>query len=95
MKPSTRDQLLKTARQGQKTRYNEFKMILEQFGFRLASMNRLHNIFSHPQVPELVNIQNINGEMKAFQVKQIINLVYRYQLRAKDELNSEPSSDAE
>lgn len=93
MKPSTRDQLLKAARHGQKTRYNEFKMLLEQFGFRLASMNRLHNIFSHPQIPELVNIQNINGEMKAFQVKQIINLVYRYQLRAKDE--SESSNHAE
>lgn len=88
MKPTQRDLLLQSARNGQKTRYNEFKMLLENFGFRLASMNRLHNIFSHPQVPELINIQNINGEMKPFQVKQVINLMYKYQLRAKDELTS-------
>ncbi len=92
MKPTQRDQLLKAAGHGQKTRYNEFKMLLESFGFRLASMNRLHNIFSHPKVPELINVQNINGEIRPFQVKQVINLMYKYQLRAKDELTSgEPS----
>jgi hypothetical protein len=88
MKPTQRDQLLKAARHDQKTRYNEFKMLLENFGFRLASMNRLHNIFSHPKVPELINVQNINGEIRPFQVKQVINLMYKYQLRAKDELTS-------
>ncbi len=86
MKPTLRDDLLKAARAGQKTRYNAFKSLMEGFGFRLASMNRLHNIFAHDKVPELINIQNINGEMKAFQVKQVINLIYKYQLRAKDEV---------
>ena len=82
-KASARDQLLQAARTP--IRYAAFKMLLEQFGFRLVSMNHLHNIFGHDAVPELINLQNINGEMKPFQVKQVIQVIYKYQLRAKDE----------
>lgn len=80
-----REQLLQAARPGHSLRYNEFKMLIEQFGFRLASVNRLHNIFVHEQVITPINIQNINGVIKPFQVRQLINLVYQYQLKAADE----------
>lgn len=84
--PTTkRQQLLAFARPGQKIRYNEFKSLIEHFGFRLASMNRLHNIFVHDKLPSLINLQNIKGDVKAFQIRQFINLIYRYQLRASDE----------
>ena len=83
-----REQLLKATRVGQVTRFNEFKSLIEHFGFRLASMNRLHNIFVHERMPELINLQNIDGLVKPFQVRQVLNLVYKYQLRASDEPDS-------
>lgn len=84
--PATqRERLLQAAKPGQILRYNEFKALLEAFGFRLASMNRLHNIFVHETIPELLNIQNINGQIKPFQLRQVLNLIYRYQLRSRDE----------
>lgn len=83
--PSKRELLLQATRPGATLRYNEFKALLEAFGFRLASMNRLHNIFVHPQIPDLLNIQNIGGQLKPFQLRQALNLIYKYQLRAQDE----------
>jgi hypothetical protein len=80
-----REQLLQAARPGATLRYQEFKALLEAFGFRLSSMNRLHNIFVHPLIPDLINIQNIEGQIKPFQLRQALNLIYKYQLRAQDE----------
>jgi len=85
MSQSKREQLLQAARPGQTLRYHELKQILEHFGFRLAIMNRLHNIFVHEALPELLNVQNINGQVKPFQVRQVIQLLYKYQLQAQDE----------
>lgn len=39
----------------------------------------------HDKLPSLINLQNIKGDVKAFQIRQFINLIYRYQLRASDE----------
>ena len=80
-----REALLKAANPGQQPRHQSFKTLIGQFGFRLASMNRLHSIFVHPDIPEMYNLQNINGQTKPFQVRQMINLVYKYQLKATDE----------
>lgn len=92
-----RQQLLEYARPGQIVRYNEFKALIEHFGFRLASMNRLHNIFVHERIQSLISLQNIKGEVKTFQIRQFLNLIYQYQLKASDEdasaspaLNREP-----
>lgn len=80
-----REDLLKAANPGQHPRHQSFKTLIEQFGFRLASLNRLHSIFVHAELPELYNLQNINGQIKPFQVRQMINLVYKYHLKASDE----------
>ncbi len=37
-------------------------------------------IFVHPNVPELVNLQNVNGQAKPYQIRQFIKLVERYNL---------------
>lgn len=84
--PLTRRQLLLQAANPQHPmRFNECKALIEHFGFRLASMNRLHNVFVHDKVPELINLQNVDGMVKAFHVRQILNLIYKYQLRANDD----------
>ena len=40
-----------------------------------------HHIFSHPAIPELVNLQNVGGEAKPYQLRQFLKLLERYDLR--------------
>ena len=54
------------------------------FGFRLQRINGSHHIFAHPEVSELVNLQDVNGKAKPYQVKQLLQLVERYDLKMED-----------
>lgn len=62
-------------------RFGEMVRLAEAFGFRRTRERGSHHIFVHPDVPELVNLQNVNGEAKAYQVRQFLKLVERYNLR--------------
>jgi hypothetical protein len=46
---------------------------------------RCRDIYVHANIPELLNIQNINGQAKPYQVKQLLRLVERYNLEMGDE----------
>jgi len=39
----------------------------------------------HPEVRELVNLQNVGGKAKPYQVRQFLRLVERYNLTMEDE----------
>ena len=41
----------------------------------LVRINGSHHIFSHPQIPKLVNLQDVNGEAKPYQIRQVLGLV--------------------
>ena len=66
-------------------RFNEAVALAEGFGFHLSRVSGSHHIFVHPQVRELVNLQNVNGKAKPYQIRQLLQLVERYDLRLKDE----------
>ena len=51
------------------------------FGFRESRVEGSHNIFVHPEVTELVNLQEVGGEAKPYQVRQFLKLVEKYDLR--------------
>jgi len=55
------------------------------FGFRLDRINGSHHIFEHPEVPGLLNLQDIKGKAKSYQVKQLLCLIERYNLQMGDE----------
>lgn len=57
----------------------------EGFGYRLARVAGNHHIFAHPAVPEPLNLQEVGGEAKAYQVRQLLRNVERYNLRLEDE----------
>ena len=59
---------------------------MEAFGFRFSRRNGSHHIFTHPGIPELVNIQDVHGEAKPYQVRQVMKLVEHYALRLRNEL---------
>lgn len=59
--------------------------LAEGFGFRLSRVNGSHHIFSHPGVPELLNLQEVGGQAKPYQVRQFLKLVERHRLRLEDD----------
>jgi predicted RNA binding protein YcfA (HicA-like mRNA interferase family) len=58
--------------------------LVEAFGFSLDRVNGSHHIFVHPNVPELVNIQEVKGQVKPYQAKQFLKLVELYNLGLED-----------
>lgn len=66
-------------------RFGEIVRLAEAFGFRLARVSGSHHIFIHPQIPELLNLQSVQGVAKPYQVAQLLRLVERYNLTFGDE----------
>ena len=57
-----------------------FCNIIESFGFVCKRQRGSHRIYSRIGISELINIQNVNGEVKPYQVKQFLYLVNKYNL---------------
>jgi predicted RNA binding protein YcfA (HicA-like mRNA interferase family) len=55
-------------------------VLVEAFGFHLSRVSGSHHIFTHPKVPELVNLQNQKGKAKPYQIRQFLTLVEQYNL---------------
>jgi predicted RNA binding protein YcfA (HicA-like mRNA interferase family) len=66
-------------------RFDEMSSLIEAFGFRLSRTNGSHHIFVHGDIPELVNIQNVQGQAKPYQIRQFLKLVERYNLELEDD----------
>ena len=64
--------------------FGEFTALVEAFGFRLSRTKGSHHIFIHPKIKELVNLQNVHGQVKPYQIKQFMELVERYSLTLED-----------
>lgn len=65
-------------------RFSEAVACAEAFGFRLSRISGSHHIFVHPEVPELVNLQNHKGKAKPYQVRQLLQIIERYNLQMED-----------
>ncbi len=65
--------------------FGDMIALVEAFGFRLSRINGSHHIFTHPEINELVNLQNVGGQAKPYQIKQFLRLVERYGLRMEDD----------
>jgi len=66
-------------------RYYDFVAILEAFGFFQARAEGSHAIFKNTAVAEFINIQNVNGQAKPYQIKQFLSLVEKNNLEMEDE----------
>ncbi|MBU0606690.1 MAG: type II toxin-antitoxin system HicA family toxin [Armatimonadetes bacterium] len=59
--------------------------LAEDFGFRVARISGSHHILRHPSVPEMVNLQEVRGQAKPYQIRQFLKLVERHRLVLEDE----------
>ncbi len=50
------------------------------FGFELDRVRGSHHIFRHTSVSEMLNLQDVNGEAKPYQIRQLLRIVERHNL---------------
>lgn len=61
-------------------RFQDLVRLVEALGFEALRASGSHRIFGHQGVPELVNLQDVGGKAKAYQVRQVLSLIKRYNL---------------
>ncbi|HQR07814.1 MAG TPA: type II toxin-antitoxin system HicA family toxin [Gemmatales bacterium] len=61
-------------------RFGDLVTLVRAAGFTLKRISGSHNIFAHPHVFEQLNLQNVKGKAKPYQVKQFLDLVDTYNL---------------
>jgi predicted RNA binding protein YcfA (HicA-like mRNA interferase family) len=66
-------------------RFSDVQVVVEAFGFQLARISGSHHIYVHPDVPDLINLQDVNGKAKPYQIKQFLEIVERYNLELENE----------
>ena len=64
--------------------FDEMVTLVESFGFRLSRVNGSHHIFERDGVPELINLQEVRGMAKPYQIRQFLKIVERYNLKIGD-----------
>ena len=64
--------------------FRDLVKLAESFGFRADRVEGSHHIFVHPTVEELLNLQEVSGEAKPYQIRQMLALVERYDLRLEE-----------
>jgi hypothetical protein len=59
--------------------------LVEAFGFELRRTSGSHHVYAHQDVRELLNLQDVRGQAKPYQIRQFLRLVERYALRMEEE----------
>ena len=65
--------------------FSDLRRLVEAFGFELRRTSGSHHVFVHPDVREFLNLQEVRGQAKPYQIRQFLRLVERYALRMEDE----------
>ena len=60
--------------------FSDMRRLVEAFGFELRRTSGSHHVFVHPDVLELLNLQEVRGQAKPYQIRQFLRLVERYAL---------------
>ncbi len=68
----------------QNVSFTELVGLAEGFGFRQQRVSGSHHIFHHPEIPEMLNLQEVKGQAKPYQIRQFLRLVERHNLKLED-----------
>ena len=81
-----RRKLLKKIMRGSKNiRFADMVNLVRGFGFELSRTEGSHHIFFRTDIPELVNLQDVKGQAKPYQMRQFLRLVEKHNLKLEDE----------
>lgn len=65
-------------------RFEEARKCVESFGFTLDRINGSYHIFIHQDIPDLINLQNVKGKAKPYQINQFLKIIERHDLKLED-----------
>ena len=65
-------------------KFADLTRLVEAVGFRRTGRRGSHEIYMHPKVRELINLQRAGGQAKTYQVRQVASLIRQYDLRLED-----------
>lgn len=65
--------------------FSDMVSLIKGFGFSLSRTNGSHHIFVHPGIRELINLQDVAGEAKPYQIRQFLRLIEKYNISLEDE----------
>jgi hypothetical protein len=65
--------------------FSDMLRLVEAFGFELRRTSGSHHVFAHRDVRELLNLQEVRGQAKPYQIRQFLRLVERYALSLEAE----------
>jgi predicted RNA binding protein YcfA (HicA-like mRNA interferase family) len=65
--------------------FEEFTGLVCAFGFSLAHRAGSHHIYARNGVQELLNLQNVEGQVKPYQIRQFLRLVEKYNLELEED----------
>ena len=83
---ATKRKILQKILAGSKNiRFSDMIELVEGFGFRLSRTDGSHHIFVHPDIPELVNLQEVKGQAKPYQMRQFLKLIERHSLKLEED----------
>ena len=83
MKP---DRLLSRIKYGEvnNVRFADLLRLCRSLGFDVLRTSGSHHILGHRLFAEMVNLQEVRGEAKPYQIRQLVRLVERYNLQIED-----------
>ncbi len=64
--------------------FGDLCALAQALGFEPRRVNGSHHVFAHREIPELINLQSVRGEAKPYQIRQLVRLVDRYDLKIED-----------
>ena len=71
--------VLETAKQNPAgVSFSDLQTLVEAAGFSLKRTKGSHHMYSRPGTVEMVNLQKDGAKAKAYQVKQVLDLIEKY-----------------
>jgi predicted RNA binding protein YcfA (HicA-like mRNA interferase family) len=65
-------------------KFAELVNLVKGFGFKLSRTDGSHHIFTRPDIPEIVNLQDVKGQAKPYQIKQFLKLIEKHNLKLEE-----------
>jgi len=77
--------LLRKALSGTKNfRFAELSQLAVAVGYKLDRVNGSHHIFVHARASRPLNIQNVHGQAKPYQVRQLLRDIEEFNLQLEN-----------
>ena len=65
-------------------RFSDLEWLVLAFGYTLIRTNGSHRVYKHPRIPELLNLQEVKGQAKPYQINEFLAYVEAFQLTMEE-----------